>query len=357
MKLVIAVLSLTLCVTVASDDHEMLVDYDRLTYTIDGKEHPFIIDYPECLNEQSKIEFREEIKRSMTRDDRSWVDTIFNRFDLHIDDSFSPSAITNITNFFSDTFHSKFEQLEAVTGWSSEQFNGGTKLEIYIIKSSEVFCWAGFTFPSVSYIYLDEPFFNESCKKPHYVEGVEIYWEDDRDYWFYTSGAIHETLHSINPPSVLDRSWITEGFSQYYQYNLLVDEELNQETADIKIYSGNNFFNWDDYVANDYHDNCTHIPYCVDHLGQPLEAEIQHSRGYSITTWMFSMLRDTFALDWSVFYGIMATNHETLTKSATLGPYYTDTHIIDLFGRALGISFDSVQAIFRYDGPSGPGWA
>ncbi len=30
--------------------------------------------------------------------------------------------------------------------------------------------------------------------------------------------------------------------------------------------------------------------------------------------------------------------------------------IIDLFGRSLDMSFDEIQAVFRYDGPSGPGW-
>jgi hypothetical protein len=36
--------------------------------------------------------------------------------------------------------------------------------------------------------------------------------------------------------------------------------------------------------------------------------------------------------------------------------YYIDTYIIYVFGLALGMTFPDIQAIFRYDGPGGPGW-
>jgi hypothetical protein len=126
-------------------------------------------------------------------------------------------------------------------------------------------------------------------------------------------------------------------------YNLLV----NQETSDHYIYLGYDDYNWEDYVANDYHDT------------SPYELEIQHSLGYDITAWMFSMLRDNHNLDWNEFYSIISNNLETLDKSWEFWPpskYHTDTHIIDVFGKACGLSFEEIKTIFQYDGPSGPGW-
>ena len=68
------------------------------------------------------------------------------------------------------------------------------------------------------------------------------------------------------------------------------------------------------------------------------------------------MMRDNHSLNWQSFYNIIDKNYETLNKSRQLGNYYTDTHVIDIFGRASGKTFDQIKSIWRYDSPSGPGW-
>jgi hypothetical protein len=164
--------------------------------------------------------------------------------------------------------------------------------------------------------------------------------------------AIHETTHAINPNPILKRRWITEAWAVYGEYNILSMyygndyPDINQETSDTYIYNGNNYYNWEDYVANDYHDT------------SPDNDEIQSSSGYYIGAWMLSMLRDDYVLPWQNLYSIIDNNPETLNKALELGggghsSIFTDTHVIDLFERAIGVE---MEPVFRYDGPEGPGW-
>ena len=74
---------------------------------------------------------------------------------------------------------------------------------------------------------------------------------------------------------------------------------------------------------------------------------------------MFSMFRDNHSFNWNDFYQIMNNNLETLDKADSFwqtSAYYTDTHVLDVFGKAIGhTNFDTqTKPIWRYDGPSGP---
>ncbi len=90
--------------------------------------------------------------------------------------------------------------------------------------------------------------------------------------------------------------------------------------------------------------------------------EIQSSQGYDISGWMYSMLRDNYNIDWSRFYDIIDKNRGTIDKAYQLwqqggtSRYNVDMNVIDMFGRASGLDFDSIKSVFQYDGPSGPGW-
>lgn len=305
------------------------VDYDKGVLIVQGKEIPIIVDGDVKIVSPAT---------------KSWVYLPYDRFDIYIEENYY-SNNTDELNLFFDRFELRYELMESLTGWSSEKFYG-EKLEIYV--ESTPGCYGGYASPTQAHILLHEDLSNlEICKVPYFVDGIPYYDNPGElgDQWMYMSTALHESLHAINPFPIYSRSWLREGWSQYYQYNILtLFNDINQETADTYIYQGKFYWNWEDYVANDYRDY--------------YDYEIQESAGYDITAWMLSMLRDDYSLPWESFYSIMDNNPETLDKSWELGgggytSIFTDTHIIDLFERAIGVE---MEPVFRYDGPGGPGW-
>ena len=319
------------------------VDYDKMTVTVDGREVPIIVDYPEGLDDYGRAEFLAEIKYKATRDDTVWVHLPYDRFDAYIDSVYYYNNTPAIDEFF-DLFEPRYELMETITGWSSEKFYG-VKLEINVTGTTG--CYGGTGFPGEVNLLLSDPLYRSGCESPYYEDGIPYFNNPNElgDWWPYMGVALHETTHAINPLPIYARTWLTEGWAIYGQYNIISDyEDINQETTDHYIYAGTSYYNWEDYIANDYHDT------------SPQENEIQQSAGYSITAWMFSMLRDNYNLDWSIFYELMDNNQETLYKTWELRPeswYFTDTHIIDLFTRTIG---QDMYPVFRYDSPSGPGW-
>ena len=285
------------------------------------------------------------------------------RFDMYIDTNYYIANTQKLNEFFYN-FQERYLMLEQQTGWSSEEYYG-VKLEIHV--NSTAGCWDnGLGGAGYSQIRLHNNLSDSNCRGDYYDEfNGSFHYENPGelgDQWIYMTGLIHESLHAINPPSIASRPWLTEGWSQYYEYNILSDyvgnafSDINQPTADTYIYLGHPWWSWERYVANDYHDTCTfNNPfYCLT-----INATLQGSRGYDITAWMFSMMRDNHGLDWNEFYQIMEDNPETMTKALALksiSEYYIDSHVIDLFGRASGLNFPQTKAIWQYDGPSGPGW-
>jgi hypothetical protein len=289
---------------------------------------------------------------------QSWYYFNHSRYDLYIDSAYYDSDSNGplLDDFFSE-FDERFALLEATTNWSSEEYSVyGTKLKINITAS--VGCYGGSAYLGNANIQLSNPFYKTACQKPYYFNGIPYFGNPGElgDNWGYTSSTIHESIHSINPSSIIARSWFTEGFSRYYEYNTLSNYDgngyldINQETANTYIYNGDSGYNWQGYVANDYHDTT------------PLNNEIQVSRGYYITARMFSMMKDNHSLNWSKFYNLINNNRETIDEAwgkymASEGNYLPcDMLILDLFGRASGKNFSEIQEIWRYDGPSGPGW-
>ena len=314
------------------------VDYDKGVLIVQGREIPIIVDGDA------------EITDPRTKD---WVDLSdnYDRFNLYIESNYYANN-TDELNLLFDRFEPRFELLESLTGWSSEEFYN-EKLDIYV-EEAETGCGWGYAFAGESWIFLRADLSNpDVCKGKYYIDGTGYYDINPGqlgDQWKYMTIALHESLHSISPLPLYSRVWLTEGWSEYYQLNILSTYEhegvpdINQETADHYLYNGYMipaYYSWELYVANDYHDT------------SPYQNEIQHSSAYDITAWMLSMLRDDYSLPWEYLYSIIDHNPETLDKSMALGDYYTDTHIIDLFERAIG---EAMYPVFRYDGPSGPGW-
>ena len=263
----------------------------------------------------------------------------YSRFDLFVDEPYLLSNEAAILDFFTK-FEVRFDLLESITGWSAEKFYGA-KLKIYLEES--IGCYGGRGDPADVELYFSNPLYKEGC----------LQWGESEDLgntWRYMALAIHESTHSICPEEINKRHWLSEGWARYNEYNILVQNgDMSQTTADNYIYNGGSYTNWADYIANDYHDT------------SPNQYEIQSSPGYDITAYMFTMLRNMYGLDWADFHTLLNNNPETLARAWILGgggvfSYYTDTYIIYLFGKALGMSFDEIQAIFRYDGPLGPGW-
>lgn len=316
------------------------VDYDRGVLISQGREIPITVDG------DARIMSRAEM------DSITWVHLPYNRFDVYIDSVFYYNNTPAIDDFF-DKFEPRFALLESLTDWSSEKFYG-KKLEIYV--EGGPCCSCGWALPAEFHLTLYRNLSNPNvCNIPYYENGVPYLGNPGElgDQWRYMSGALHEALHAINPYPIIARSWLTEGWSEYYSLNILSMyygnqyPDINQETANYYLYHGwatPEYWNWEGYVANDYRDTENNYP-------------IQESAGYDITAWMFSMLRDNYSLNWNNFYSILNNNLETLDKSQEIGggtwySYYTDTHIIDVFGRACGMNFSQIKNIFEYD-PSG----
>ncbi len=324
---------------------------------VNGEKNLLVVDFPEYFDnlektQISEAEFLEKIENSikLTYNPEAWVEiSSYDRFDVFIEQDFYDNHTTDLEDYL-DNFEERFNTLESITGWNSEKFHDN-ELVIYI-EGTDNSCWSGYASSGEANVFLHEDFMDaDHCKRPYYVDGEPYYDNPGElgDHWIYMSGAIHESLHAINPFPIFDSTWLTEGFSQYNQYNILVSHsDINQETANTYIYEGSLNHNWEAYIANDY----------KDYDDNP----IQDSAGYDITAWMFTMLRDDYSLDWNNFYNIINNNLETLDKALELDNqkawynFYVDSHIIDVFGKALGMSFSEIQDIFEYDGPGGPGW-
>ncbi|MFH2054658.1 MAG: thrombospondin type 3 repeat-containing protein [bacterium] len=274
-----------------------------------------------------------------------WTVFSYPRFDAYIESGYYSSNAADLETFLMQ-FEPRFELLESITGWSAERFYD-ERLEIYIQEETQGRCWAGYATPPQVFMTYPQPFYKPGCQMVWYQDGAPQFNNPGElgDWWQNMMGLLHEVTHAINPTPILMRSWLTEGWSEYLMYNVLVQYgDINQETADTYLFEGYPPFNWTDYIANDYHDTFNN-------------SEIQASRGYDISAWMFSMMRNDHNLDWSDLYALIDNNLESLKKSRQIGGlWFTDSHVIDIFGKASGLSFPAVQAIWRYDGPFGPGW-
>lgn len=348
---------------------EMIINYDKKTITIDGRETSIIIDGPEIFGYPSKSDSISQIEENIKKFDstKGWTGPLpdYERFDLYVDtDYYSNNQAT--LDFFFNKFEERYLYMEGLTQWSSEQFNGANKLKIYVTSSST--CSSGVSMSGIATVYLYEDISNlEVCKQGYYENGELLYNNPGElgDHYAYVGTMLHEALHAINPPAGSYVPWITEGFSTYFQYNVLVNfGDINQETADTFIANGYPFWNWPDYSSQsfDYHDGCiVDNHFCVDSSGRQIfmNADIQHSRGYYITSKMFQMMRDDYGFNWGNFFDKINDNKETMQKSWELGyssNYYPDTFFVDVFGKNVGWDFATTQSIWEYDGPLGPGW-
>jgi hypothetical protein len=273
-----------------------------------------------------------------------WVILSYDRFDVYVETGYHASNAAALDTFFAQ-FEPRYALLESITGWSAERFHE-QKLEIYIQLETEGRCWAGYAIPPKAFMFYPDPFYAPGCQMVYYEDGIPLFNNPAElgDWWQNMMGLFHEVTHAIHPHPILMRSWLTEGWAEYIMYNLLAQYgDINQETADTYLFIGYWAFNWTDYVANDYHDTWDN-------------SEIQDSRGYDISAWMFSMMRDDHGMDWGDFYSRLDVNMESLDRAQQLGGWHVDNHVIDLFGMAAGLDFPASQAIWRYDGIFGPGW-
>jgi hypothetical protein len=329
---------------------EVIKDWESGTMkvSVNGRKIDPIIDTPPCSScpEPQPLDTAAFIRSHMPT---TWVQIIYSRFNAYIEQNYYNANQANITDFL-DKLQPRLVLMEQTTGWISEKFGYG-KLDLYVDASTGP-CAYGYSLPGESHLLLSNPLYQQSCQKPYY-ENNQQKWNNPGelgDKWLYWLGGLHESLHSMNPLPIYVRSWLTEGFSEYNMYNILTNYgDINQETSDTYVYQENANYNWQGFVSNDYRDTTVN------------NNEIQNSAGYDITAWMFTMLRDDYGLRFDRFYSLVNNNLETLDKSHTFyNPpnqnYYADMAVLDLFGRTLGRDFNGTKLIFRYDGPSGPGW-
>jgi len=274
----------------------------------------------------------------------------YDRFEVYIESVYYYNNTPEIDEFF-DYFEQRYALLESWTDWSAEEYYDE---KLFIEVRGTTGCYGGGGGSGFVILYFSDPLYMSGCEWA-YRENGQWQWGNPGelgDWWFYMAVAIHEATHAINPEAILWRSWLTEGWAVYDMFNILAMyygnsyPDINQETADYCIYQGSIYYNWEGYVANDYHDT------------SPDSAEIQNSSGYYITGWMLSMLRDDYSLPWQDLYFIIDNNKETMDKAWDFyyylgNKYYIDAHVIDLFERAIGTP---MYPVFRYDGPDGPGW-
>jgi len=267
--------------------------------------------------------------------------------DVYIEDTFYAANQAALDDFW-DKFNVRFEILKQRTGWSSKKLFG-VPLEIYNYGHSAA-CYGGNASPTHSNVVFSDPMYKTGCNKPYYENG-STHWNNPGelgDWWPYMNTALHEATHSIMPYLIYTRSWLTEGWAEYEMYNTLTETvpgntipDINQETADTYLYNGFAGYQWDPYVANDYHDTTIY------------NRELQRSHGYDITGHMFSKMRDEEGMDWDLFYHYMNNNKESLDRTFSLGPpyiYYTDAFVLYVFGLAMGHTdyYSQTDLLFNY---------
>jgi len=291
----------------------------------------------------------DEVNEPLIMTSETWEIFYFNRFDLYIESDYYNSNSVELNEFFV-LFEQRLNFLEDFTHWNSEtSFNQ----KLMVIVRGTTGCYGGGGGNGSASLFFSDPLYKSSCQQPIWINGNPL-WNNPTelgDNWRYMGVAMHESTHGINPEPVFKRKWLTEGFARYNEYNILsLYGDIPQETSNHYIFQGDSYYNWADYTENDYYDT------------SPEENEIQSSNGYSITAWMFSLLRDEHELNFENFFDLMENNSESLDKSFELGgsgsdSFFTDMTVIDLFGRALNLDFESqTKPIFRYDSITGPGY-
>lgn len=313
------------------------------------------------------------------------------RFDICVDTDYYFNFSRDINNkTFLDQLFPNFEKryaaYENFTGWSFEE-NVKYKYNIYnvdkylvVVNSSAAYgnvCWYGLGAPGISIVLLYNNLPNpNACAFANFetFNGTPMLNNQGElgQRWRYMTVFLHEAQHSTSPEPMKERGWLTEGNSIYVEGNILANYynasigqyDISHATADTYIYQGDFKWSWDGsrwgfngYILNDYNDTCN----CGN---PPRNWPIQDSSGYYISGWMMSLLRDNYGLDWNKFYKIMDDNEEILQRALWKkynapfnDKHYLDAPIIDLFGRASGMDYQT-QTVprFRYDGINGPGW-
>ncbi|MBI3623907.1 hypothetical protein HY212_07560 [Candidatus Pacearchaeota archaeon] len=309
----------------------LTVDYDKGTIRFQGKEIPIIVEGGTWSDVQNLI-------KSVS----FWHPLTYQNFDVFVDEGYYNANAPQLNVFF-DNFDKRYSILKNQTGWSSEKFYN-KKLSINVTGISNNCFGVNYGATGQVFLQFSDPFYMQNCSASGGTGELG-------DMWPYMGVALHESLHAINPFPIYARSWLTEGLSRYYQFNILSGYgDISQQTANQTIYQGTSQYNWPGYVSNNYKDT------------SPSNSEIQLSAGYDITAWMFSMMRDNHNLNWSKFYQLVGNNEETLNQSYNiLGEpswysIYTDTHIIDLFGRSSGLTFPQTKRVWEYNLTSPAGW-
>lgn len=358
-----------------------IIDYDnnQVTITINGEvvepiEDPFDIFYdPGTFGAYTDSMIDQVLKSPMPELQISDFTDCFDLLPLDTimpDDSttlYGPLEYTNFTAFIDSNlinteteftlfcdFLSKADvrigQMNELTGWSSLKWFG-VKLEIYIFSHTTA-CYGGNASPTHCNVVFSDPFYKTGCQKPYYEDGSVYYNNPGElgDWWPYMNTFLHEAMHSIMPYPIYTRSWLTEGLAEYWMYQTLTYfGDINQETVDTYLHNGFAGYNWDLYVADDYHDQTVY------------RRELQRSHGYDISGWLLRKIEldDGFVRD--EFYRIMNNNKDALDRTFSLGPpyiYYTDAFVAYVWGMAMGHTdfYTQTLPLFRYDGSSGPGY-
>jgi len=354
------------------DGSKITIDYDRGVIDYMGVETPIIVDQLQMPIVPPKDALEPELpydpdyttKTTVLRDTNGYVHLPYYddqgnvSLDVYIEDTFYAANQAALDDFW-DKFNDRFEILKEETQWSSKRWFG-VPLEIYVYGHSAA-CYGGNASPTHSNVVFSDPMYKTGCHKPYYENGSTYYNNPGElgDWWPYMNTALHEAQHSISPYPIYTRSWLTEGFSEYLMYNVLTITvpgnsipDINQETADTYLYNGFAGYQWDPYVANDYHDTTVY------------NRELQRSHGYDITGHMFSKMRDEKGMDWDRFYHLMNNNKESLDRTFSLGPpyiYYTDAFVLNVFGKAMGHTdwLTQTNPVFNYyegEGADGHGY-
>ena len=211
------------------------VGANRAIVTINGEEIDMIIDYPDGCDE--RLPFLKRILQSLAeRGTNSWVNLSYDRFDVYIEEDFYNSQPANTFEDFFDLFEPRYEYMEQLTGWTSEQFYD-QKLEIYV--EPVPYCAGGYATHGEANVFLYENISNPEMCKCYYYENGEPYYNNPGelgDNWYYMSVTLHESQNSINPSPIFYRPWITDGFATYDMYNILVNfNDINQETEVVPV--------------------------------------------------------------------------------------------------------------------------
>jgi hypothetical protein len=236
-----------------------------------------------------------------------------------------------ILSEFLDFVEVRFEKIMNITHWSSEKYYGD-KLSLCVNPAIEGQVSPPFTFLcdsfipshySIAALRLDLNITRENLNTPN-SDPLNL-----MEPHVTVTLFLHELIHGIQPPPIIARRWLLEGYADFLSLEVQVMfGDVERQTVD-ELYNRA----WEVYVKNGY----------LDQNNKPIQDDI----GGYVTAWMFNNISKTYG--WATHerffecYDQFRDDFQSLLNSivnrlSSASPYDIDSLIVGCYSLAAGKS-------------------